>query len=212
MDHREQTIDAHIEAALQALRRNGMDACFVPSAEAARELVRGLLHEGDTVSHGGSMTLEQTGILAMLREGPYHFLDRSAPGITPEGVREVYLQSFRADAYLLSANAVTERGELYNVDGNSNRMAAFLYGPKSVIVVAGVNKLVPDLDAARERVRAAAAPLNAKRLGRSTPCVITGHCMDCASPDRICCNTVVSAQQRERGRVKVILVGETLGY
>ena len=112
----------------------------------------------------------------------------------------------------MSSNAVTEEGELYNVDGNSNRVAALAYGPDSVIVVAGCNKIVPDIAAAVERVKKIAAPVNATRLHCSTPCAKTGECMNCHSDGRICCNYLVSAQQRHQDRIKVILVGEELGY
>lgn len=111
-----------------------------------------------------------------------------------------------------SANAITENGELYNVDGNSNRVAALVYGPDSVIVVAGYNKIVPDIDAAVQRVKKVAAPINAVRLHCETPCAKVGECMNCHSEGRICCNYVVSAQQRHKNRIKVVLVGEELGF
>lgn len=200
------------ERAVAALHKNNMQACFVETKEEVAPLVETLLHDGDTVSVGGSKTLEETGLFPLLKSGRYRYLDRYAPGLGAAGAKEVFRAAFSADAYLMSANAVTENGELYNVDGNSNRVAALLYGPDSVIVVAGVNKLVPDLDAARRRVRELAAPANAARLHSPTPCVKTGRCMDCTSPARICCNYVVSAQQRQKDRIKVILVGEALGY
>ena len=122
------------------------------------------------------------------------------------------VRPFFADCYLTSCNAVTEQGELYNVDGNANRVAAMTYGPKSVICVVGYNKIVPNLEAAVARVEQVAAPANAVRLHRKTPCTVTGRCEDCHSPDRICCTTVIHRQQRVPGRIKVILVGEELGY
>ncbi|MDR3645894.1 MAG: lactate utilization protein, partial [Clostridia bacterium] len=175
-------------------------------------IVRELLHQGDTVACGGSVTLVETGVIDLLHQGGYHFLDRFQRGLSTEQVKEIYRSAFSADAFLCSANAITEDGELYNVDGNSNRVSALLYGPDSVIVVAGCNKIVKDLDGARERVRSIAAPTNAAHLKRSTPCVNSGRCEDCRCEDRICCNYVVSAQQRIKGRIKVILVGEELGY
>ena len=112
----------------------------------------------------------------------------------------------------MSSNAITENGELYNVDGNGNRVAALVWGPKSVIVVAGYNKIVKDIDEAKTRVREIAAPSNAARLGCDTPCTKTGHCMDCSSSKRICATTVITGRQRVENRIKVILVGEELGY
>ena len=124
----------------------------------------------------------------------------------------IFRQAFTCDTYLMSANAITENGELYNVDGNGNRVAALMFGPKSVIVIAGWNKIVPDLEAARQRVRQIAAPANTTRLNTQTPCKVLGSCQDCHSDSRICCDYTVLGQQRIKGRVKVILVGEELGY
>ena len=120
--------------------------------------------------------------------------------------------AFDSDVYFAGTNAVTENGCLYNVDGNGNRVAAMIYGPKSVVVVVGVNKIVSDLDAAKERVRKIAAPANTVRLSCDTPCAKTGECMDCNSPSRICCNFVVMSNQRVKDRLKVIILDESLGY
>ena len=127
-------------------------------------------------------------------------------------MEDIYRRAFFADTFLASANAVTEAGEIFNVDGNSNRIAAIAFGPKSVILVVGYNKLVRDLDEAETRLETIAAPANAIRLHKKTPCVQTGVCAHCKSPDRICCTSMVMRQQREPGRVKVILVGESLGF
>lgn len=214
-------IEAQCLQAVENLRKNNMEACYLPSAAEVPAQVERWLHEGDTVAVGGSVTLQETGILERLRSGPYRFLDRYAPGLSAEQVRRIFIESFDADAYLCSANAVTLGGELYNVDGNSNRIAALCYGPRSVIVVAGFNKLVPDIGAAVRRVKTVAAPANSKRLNCQTPCAATGVCSGwqredmtdgCRGDARICCNYLVSARQREQGRIKVLLVGEALGY
>ena len=212
-----------INSTMEALRKNNMQAYYVENSAKAKELVQSLMEKGSTVTHGGSMTLKQTGINELLKSGDYNYLDRSAEGLTREQVEEIYRKSFFADTYLTSANAVTEKGELYNVDGNSIRVAAILYGPKSVIVVVGVNKIVPDIRAAVERVKKVAAPKNTVRLSCKTPCAATGECISLKQPDsvacdgcksegRVCCNYVVSAQQRKKDRIKVIIVGEELGY
>lgn len=212
-----------IEKTMAALRRNNMQAFFANNAAEAKELVASMLKKGCTVTHGGSVTLEQTGITGLVSNGDYNYLDRGAPGITREQKEEIYRKSFFADVYLTSANAITENGELYNVDGNSNRIAAIAYGPESVIVVAGCNKIVPDIRAAVNRVKTAAAPKNTVRLSCETPCAATGECISlkkedsvacdgCRSEGRICCNYLVSAQQRKKDRIKVIIVGEELGY
>ena len=215
------TVQEQMELAAAALRKNNMAAYCVDTKEQALALVRELLNKGDTVSVGGSRTLQDAGVMDLLRNGDYHFLDRAVPGLTPEQIRQVYLDSFDADAYLCSSNAVTLRGELYNVDGNSNRVAAMAFGPRSVILVVGCNKLVADLDEAARRVKRIAAPLNTKRLDCATYCKETGVCVaadgeyntdGCTSPARICCTYVTMGYQRIPGRIKVILVGEPLGF
>ena len=161
--------------------------------------------------------------MELLRSGDYEYLDRSAPGLSRDEVEEIYRRSFFSDVYLMSANAITENGELYNVDGNSNRVAALLYGPRRVIVIAGINKIVPDLPAAIARVKTIAAPKNCVRLSCDTPCFHTGECISlsrpdslmadgCDSNDRVCCNYVVTTKQRKPGRIHVLLVNETLGF
>ena len=150
-------------------------------------------------------------------------LIRSAPGLTREQVEDIYRQTFSADAYFTSTNALTENGELYNVDGNSNRVAAILYGPKSVVVVCGVNKIVKNIDEAIYRVKTKAAPPNTIRLNIDTYCSKQGQCVSlnkenpelcegCRSEGRICCNYVVCAQQRHINRIKVVIINEELGY
>lgn len=209
-----------IEKVLENLRKNRMEAYFVERREEVVPLIKTLIREGDTVGLGGSMTLQETGVLELLRSGAYHFLDRAREGITPEEVQQVYRDTFAADAFFCSANAITEQGELFNVDGNCNRIAAISFGPKSVIVVAGVNKIVPDLEGAVRRLKTVAAPKNTKRLSCKTYCLEKGHCMGleggmtegCASPDRICCTYMVCGHQRIANRIKVILVNEELGY
>lgn len=206
------TVEKRLERTAQALRKNNMDAYCVPGAADVVPLVQKLLHPGDVVSCGGSMTLAACGVMDLLRSGAYQFLDRSAPGVTPEEIGRIYRAAFSADAFLASANAVTEAGEIFNVDGNSNRVAAIAFGPASVILVVGCNKIVRDLGEAQRRLETVAAPANARRLSCKTPCAATGVCADCRSPQRICCTYTVERFQRIAGRIKVILVGESLGY
>ena len=207
-----EVIRLKMERTAEALRRNNMYCECADSAEEALEIVKELINDGDTVAVGGSMSLFESGVIKMLGEGRYNYLDRHREGITREEAREIYVRSFDADVYLTSTNAVTEQGELYNVDGNGNRVAAMIYGPKSVIVIAGYNKIVKNLDEAKTRVEETAAPANAVRLNTATPCVKTGKCMHCMSDDRICADTVIMSRQRTKNRIKVILVGEELGY
>ena len=219
-DERMQVINKTIEN----LKRNNMLPFYCETKEEAKDIVLSLLKEGDTVSHGGSVTLKEIGIISELKSGKYNYLDRGAEGLTREQVEEIYRKCYFADAYLSSSNAVTENGELYNVDGNSNRVSAILYGPKSVIMVCGYNKIVKNLEEAAKRVKEIAAPKNTVRLNLDTYCNKTGHCVSldneecpemcsgCHSEGRICCNFVVTAQQRHKDRIKVIIVGEELGY
>ena len=203
-----------------ALERNNIAVYLVDKKEDVVDQVAKLLHDGDSVAVGGSNTLWTTGVIDHLRCGRYRFFDRHELGLTPRQIRRVFLQSFTADAYLCSANAVTLNGEIYNVDGNSNRIAAICYGPESVIMVVGKNKIVSDLDEAARRVKTCAAPPNARRQSKETYCAYKDQCMGidgcmtdgCRSADRMCCNYLVSAYQRIPGRIKVILVDEELGY
>lgn len=213
-------ITEQIEKTMEALRRNNMDAYFADTAEQARALALSLIPQGAVCASGGSVTLAETGILDALKTGNYRYIDRSAAGLSPEEREAAMAQAMTADCYLASVNAVTEDGTLYNVDGNSNRVSALLYGPKSVILVVGVNKLVKNLDEAIHRVKTVCAPKNCKRLDCDTYCFHTGECVGlhggmtdgCFSESRICCNYVVMAHQRQKSRIKVILVGESLGY
>ena len=148
MDQNAQFVrQAQVERTLKALAKNRIPAVYVPTGQEAVEAVRGMLHPGDTVSCGGSMTLAECGIRELLKSGEYNFLDRETAD-----PQEVYRRTFFADAFLMSANAITEEGELYNVDGNGNRVAALIFGPKRFIVVAGENQLVRNVSVAIARV------------------------------------------------------------
>ena len=212
-----------VEKTMENLRKNNIKPFFVEKKEDVLPLIRTLVNEGDTVSNGGSVTLKECGVMDELKSGRYNYLDRSREGITREEVEEVYRETYKADVYFASANAVTESGYLYNVDGNSNRVSAILYGPKSVVLVCGYNKIVKNIEEAELRVKQKAAPPNTVRLNCDTYCAKAGECVSlknsdremcdgCHSPARICCNFVISAQQRHIDRIKVIFVGEKLGY
>ena len=207
---------------LEALKKNNMDPYFVEDEKAAVDLAFSMIEKGSTVGVGGSVTLNQLGVLDILRNGDYNFLDRYAT-TDREEIEGIFHKTLLADTYLCSANAITENGELYNVDGTNNRVAALLYGPKSVIVIAGVNKIVKNLEEAVLRVKTIAAPLNCKRLNKKTYCAEKGICQalcaesqgiadGCLSPDRICRNYVISGPQVQKNRIKVILVNKNLGY
>jgi L-lactate utilization protein LutB len=192
----------------EALERNNMKTHCVQTKDEARKLAMSMIKKNDVVGVGGSTTLEECGIIDALRAG-YKFLDWNKK-LTPLKKEIVLKKTFFADVFLTGSNAVTEDGKLFNVDGRGNRMAAFMYGPKKVIVVVGKNKIVKDLTEARERMDTVSAPLNAKRLGKKTPCVTAGTCMDCDSPERICRYSVVT-ERLQPGKVDVIIINEDLG-
>ncbi|PJI06740.1 MULTISPECIES: lactate utilization protein [Clostridium] len=205
-------IDSKIKRTMENLEKNNMEAYLAQDTKELMDIINKIISKGETVAVGGSMTLFETKIIDYLRNGDYNFLDRYKDGLTREETREIYRKSFFADSYLVSTNALTENGELYNVDGNGNRVAAMLYGPDKVIVIAGINKIVKNVDEAISRTKNIAAPVNAKRLNRNTPCTKVGDCMDCKSSDRICNEYTLIRRQGAKGRIKVIIVNEKLGY
>lgn len=211
----------NIEKTMKNLERNGFKPFFVKTKEEVVPLVKTLVNKGESVSNGGSVTLNETGVSELIACGDYDFIDRT--GLQGEELRQSYIRAFGCDTYFCSSNAVTENGELYNVDGNSNRVACIVYGPKQVIMVVGKNKIVKDINDAVVRVKEQAAPPNTVRLNIDTPCSKTGKCVSlsmenpnlcdgCAVDGRICCNYVVSAKQRHKDRIKIIIVDENLGY
>ena len=196
---------------IQNLKRRNMSAYYCSTSAEAIKLALSLTENNTTVSFGGSTTLEETGLLTKLKEGTYNLLDRSS-ATTPEEIRSIYHDSFDADTYFMSTNAISLDGQLVNIDGRGNRVAALIYGPKQVIILAGMNKVESSLEDAINRVQNFAAPANTQRLSRQTPCRKTGFCHDCQTDDCICCNTVITRRSGEEGRIKVILIGEVLGY
>lgn len=198
------------ESVVKALKSRHFEACYCADIESAKAKLLEWTPEGDTVAWGGSQTLDEIGAQAMLRERGQKLIDRDTAK-TPAERDALMHAGLNADTFLMSSNAITEDGQLVNMDGNGNRVAALVYGPKSVIVVAGLNKVAKDLDAAIARVRGTAAPTNAQRFPVNTPCKVTGECADCHGADCICANMVITRVSRPAGKVKVILVGETLG-
>lgn len=196
---------------IKNLERRNMKAYYCPTAAGAVGLVSSLIADGSTVSWGGSMTLRDMGLPAALhRRGTLRLLDRDLAKDRAEAA-EIYLDAFRADYYLTSANAISEDGVIVNIDGNGNRVAAITFGPKSVIFVIGLNKVAQTVEAALARARSTAAPINTARFDISTPCRKDGVCHNCNSPESIC-NHIHFLRNSPRGRHTVVLVGEPLGY
>lgn len=205
-------IEKKIERTIEGLRKRNIEGYFVNDEVELIELLKKLIPVNSVVGVGDSMTLFETGVIDFLRKGNYIFLDKYREGITSEEKREIYIKNFSADTFICSTNALTESGELYNIDGNGSRVAPMIYGPKQVILVAGINKIVGDIEEAEKRVRQYAAPIDAKRLSKDTPCTSLGYCIDCKSPNRICNDFVIIRGQFVKGRIKVIIVNKQLGY
>lgn len=198
------------EKVVESLNRRHFKAFYCETKEEAISKIFSLIPKTDIVSWGGSMTLESLGIQKKLIKDGYSVIDRDSAKDFEEK-RDLTKKALLADTFLLSSNAVTEDGQLFNIDGTGNRLAALVYGPRNVIVVAGMNKVVHSLQDAISRVRNIAAPANHQRFPGKTPCTQNGVCGDCISEDCICAQMVATRISRPAERIKVILIGEDLG-
>ena len=193
------------------LKNRHFDAYYCETKEEALQMALSLIPEGDTVGWGGSMSCQQIGLIDAIRAGNYKALDRDACATAEE--REALMrQALLSDTFLTSANALSIDGQMVNIDGHGNRVAAIVYGPKQVIVVAGMNKVEDSLDAAINRARTVAAPMNQQRFGHPNPCGATGVCGDCKRETCICNHILVTRHCRPVGKIKFVLVGEDLGF
>ena len=198
--------------AVAALEKNGFTAAYFPDRASATTHILSLVPDGAKVGFGGSMTIQAMGIREKLAEKNCTLLDHHQEGLTPEESKAVRRQQLLSDVFLCGSNAVTMRGELVNVDGIGNRVAAMMFGPERVIIVAGTNKLVNTLEEAHERIRTVAAPINNKRLNYKNPCVESGQCMNCREETRICNLTTILHRRPFLTDIHVLIVGEELGY
>ncbi len=193
---------------IKGLQSRNMSGYYAESREEALRLALELIPEGSTATMGGGVSVQEIGLVDALKQGNYKFIDRDAY----EDKRAAMLLAYDADVFLASTNAITEDGVLVNIDGNANRVSAIAHGPKKVILIVGMNKVCDDVDGAMKRARNVAAPTNAQRFGLSTPCAKTGSCMNCKSPDTICCQFLITRFSRHTGRIHVILVNDSLGF
>ena len=193
---------------IKGLNSRNMSGYYASSAEEARKIALELIPEGSVVTMGGGMSVHEIGLVDALKSGNYDFLDRDEA----EDKRAAMLAAYDADFFLSSCNAITEDGILVNIDGNSNRVSAIAQGPKKVLFIVGMNKVCDDVDGAIKRARNVAAPINAQRFGLNTPCSKTGSCMNCKSPDTICCQFLITRFSRHADRIHVILVNDSLGF
>ncbi len=191
--------------------KRGIEAFYCSTSEEATALAMSMMPEGATVGMGGTETVKEMGLLDAVKNSSLHFIDRSKV-TNAEEKKANFLETMGCDYFLMSSNAITIDGELVNIDGNANRVACLCQGPEHVIVVAGMNKVVDDVATGIARTQNMAAPPNAARLGTRTPCATLGHCGDCHSEDCMCCQIVITRHSRHKGRIKVILIGEELGY
>ena len=196
----------------EALSRNGFKAIYAENREEAARIILESISPTESVGVGGSSTIRELGLIEKLVERGNKVIHHWKKGMSKEEVLEALRGEINSDVFLTSSNAVTMDGKLVNKDMIGNRVAAMIFGPKRVFVVVGVNKIVEDVKEALERIERVAAPLNAKRLGVKTPCVETGYCTDCDSPDRICRVTTIIERRPSRTDLTVVLVNENLGY
>ncbi len=197
---------------ISALEKRNMTGHYCRSREECVSLVLSLMPEGSTIAWGGSESIKECGIPSALREsGKYTVYDRSRY-VTPAEQKEFYALAFQSDYFFMSTNAITLDGELVNIDGAGNRLSSLIFGPEHVIVVAGMNKVVADVQEGVRRTRNIASPPNTVRLNKNTPCAVTGKCGDCMSPDCICNQIVITRRSRDKERIHVILVNDNLGF
>lgn len=194
------------------LKKRQMVPYIVSTMLDAKALLKTLIKEGDCIAWGGSETLSGSGIISDIKaNNTITYIDR-LEGKTPEEITRKCLDSLRSDVFLMSSNAITKQGELLNVDGKGNRVQGLIMGPKSVVVIVGINKVVENIDEGYQRIRNIAGSMNALRLDRKTPCKVTGKCHECFAPECMCANIVLTRYSYVKERIKVILVKECLGF
>lgn len=211
MNVKEQYYENVAETVIKNLKKRQMEGYYCATAKEAVEKVLSLMPETSSIGWGGSMTLGETGLMEAVKNGNYNVYERELAK-TKEEQKAMYADILNCDYFLMSTNAITLDGQLVNIDGRGNRVSFLCYGPENVIILTGLNKLVPDVESAVKRVRNVATPQNTIRLNKKTPCAATGVCADCLSSDCICAQVVVTRFSMVPGRIKVILVGEELGY
>lgn len=212
MTPKQQAYKALGNTMIKNFKKRNIEAFYCEDSASAVALAMELMKDGGTVGKGGTETIREVGLLDAVKSAEHlTFIDRETAK-TPEEKDEIFIKTMQCDYFLTSSNAITVDGELVNIDGNGNRVACMICGPKNVIVVAGMNKVVEDVDSGIARIGNFAAPANAARLGTRTPCATLGHCGDCHSQDCMCAQIVITRHSRNKDRIKVILVGDELGY
>lgn len=198
------------KSVIKGIESRNMSGYYAKDKEDALKIALELIPEGSKVTMGGSMSVMQIGLEQAMIDGNYNFCDRNRA--KPEDKRAAELFAYDADVFLGSVNAITNDGVLVNIDGNSNRVSAYAYGPRKLVLIVGMNKVAGDIDSAMKRARNEAATINTQRFDINTPCKKTGTCMNCKCPDTICCNFLITRVDRHPGRVHIILVDDKLGF
>lgn len=211
MSHKSTAMAKQAETIIKNLEKRNMEGYYFDTAAECTRAILDAIPSGSVISWGGSESVKESGLMDGIHNGDYKLIDRFAAK-TPEESRTLYSQAVLADYYLMSSNAITLDGELINIDGNGNRVACLIQGPSHVILVVGMNKVVTDIESGIARVRNMASPANAIRLNKNIPCAVTGTCHDCLAPECFCNQIVVTRRSGHPGRIKVYLVGESLGY
>ncbi|HCX04579.1 MAG TPA: lactate utilization protein [Clostridiales bacterium] len=211
MSYKKEAYKLKAESIIKNFKKRKINGFYCESKNEALQKALELIEKGSTVSWGGSTTIQEVGLLDAVKDGEYEVIDRDTAS-NPEERWEIMRKSFFADTYITSSNALTIDGELVNIDGNGNRVAAMSFGPKKVIIIVGMNKIVDNLDCAVKRVQNEAAPPNVQRLNLNTSCSKTGYCMDCYTDDCVCGQILITRYNRVKDRINVIIVGEELGF
>lgn len=210
MDPKQKYYQKRGQVLVKNLKSRHFEAYYCENREAALQKALELIPEGVTVGWGGAMSAKQIGLLDAMNNGPYKAIDRDkAPN--PEERKKAMKSCLLADVFITGANALSMDGQMVNIDGNGNRVAPIVYGPDSIIVIAGMNKVMDTLEDAMVRARTVAAPMNKQRFDLQTPCEITGTCGDCKAEGCICNQILITRNSKPAGRIKMILVGEDLG-
>lgn len=207
MNPKKQAFAKTAQSMIKWLEKRNMEGFYFETAAEAVEAALSMMPEGSVVACGGSATLAESGMLDALNSGNYTVIDRAS-----QNSRENYAKAVLSDYYFMSTNAITTKGELVNIDGNANRVACLCHGPSHIMMLVGMNKVASDVDSAIKRVRTYACTANADRLNRNTPCGVAGVCGECLAEDCFCNQIVITRRSGHKGRIKVFLIGEELGF
>ncbi len=211
MNHLQTAFSAAVPGVIMNLKKRNIDAFYYENSKAMVEDILTKIPTGSSITWGGSESVTECGLMDAIRKGSYTLLDRTCAK-TPEERREFYGKAVMADVFLMSTNAITYNGELINIDGNGNRLACLMQGPKEVFIIVGMNKFVGSIEEGIHRIENIAAPANVQRLQKETPCHTLGRCAHCFSAESICSHTVITRRCSQPGRIKLFIVAENLGY